>query len=166
MALQPVSHQSVRALTRFVAVGVTALVLCAMVATTSASALTSRDLAPPVATSLTAANISILGTVQHLDLGFSATLTIEGTNTAVAGEDVLFFLHNPFPQRGPLPGLGCEATTNAQGVASCSISLTQVVYTLIPLGYSASFLGNAHYAPATAQGYYALSDPPAPKQTS
>jgi hypothetical protein len=160
MAYQRLLSWCVSGVTRAVVIASMILMVCGLVSSTPAAAAKSHDVAEPLPTSLSAENLSIVDTVTNEDLTFSATLTLKGTSTPVPDEDILFYLHEPFPPPGPFPGVACDAMTNAQGVASCSTYLTQIIYTLDPLGYSASFLGNSRYLWATAQAYYAVSNRP------
>lgn len=150
-----------------VALAVVATAIFSAVGLTSPASADPAAGTAPVPTTLTAAPISIVATATHLDLTFSATLTTKGTGVPLPGQEILFFLHYPLGQAaGPFPGVVCITTTDLVGVAHCTTYLTQIVYTIDPLGYSASFLGNSHFGPSIAFGYYTVSTPPPPKTTS
>jgi hypothetical protein len=46
----------------------------------------------------------------------------------------------------------CTAVTNAQGVATCASSIQSGLGTLLNLGYTLSFAGDADYLASTARG--------------
>jgi hypothetical protein len=68
----------------------------------------------------------------HDIVTLSATLTLSGTSSGIAGQNITF----------TLGAQSCAGTTNAAGLASCSITLTQ-----IPGGYTvtASFAGSGNF---------------------
>jgi hypothetical protein len=111
----------------------------------------------PVATTLVAAPISLVATATTLTLTFSTRLTVTSTGAPVPGAAIQYYVHDPLPRQGPFPGLVCgDALTDANGVSTCSVNVFNIVWTLAPPGYAASFWGLPDFMPATAQGSYGL----------
>jgi hypothetical protein len=79
----------------------------------------------------------------NVTLPFTATLTRTATGLPVAGKPVRFLA-------GASPA--CNATTNAQGVASCTYTLSSLLGVVLGLGYSAVFDGDGEYAASSGRG--------------
>jgi hypothetical protein len=78
----------------------------------------------------------------HDVANLSATLTLSGTASGLAGQTITFTLGTQ----------GCAGTTNAAGVAACNITLTQTpgLYTVIAnFAGSGNFQGSSNSAPFT-----------------
>jgi MBG domain-containing protein len=91
-----------------------------------------------VQTSLTAQPISLLRSLLSAQATMTATLRSSAAGQPLAGQTVAF----------TLGGQSCSATTNANGIASCSVGLA--VALLNPGGYSAAYAGSANYLPSSA----------------
>lgn len=76
----------------------------------------------------------------RLNIGFDATLTAEGA--PLAGEEVVFSAGS----------YSCSGVTNANGMASCSLSLRGLLSTVLNFGYTAEFAGNPPYLPSSDSG--------------
>jgi hypothetical protein len=94
-------------------------------------------------TSLTAASVSIVSSILMLGVTFSATLTSQATGKGIAGQTVTF-------ADGSLAS--CSATTNANGVASCTASVLAVLGLLLSPSYSAAYAGGTDYLGANGAG--------------
>lgn len=79
---------------------------------------------------------------------YRATLTSRVTNGPLAGEVVTFSPNYPFGVGGEVGG--CQATTDASGVATCSVDAA--VGAAVPMGFHASYAGSATYHPTTGNG--------------
>ncbi len=96
----------------------------------------------PAATTLTVSAVVHLTFVGlNITLPFSATLTRTSTGAPVVGRTVRFV-----SGAGP----ACSATTNAQGVASCTYTLSSLFGVVLGLGYSAVFDGDEGHAASSA----------------
>jgi alpha-tubulin suppressor-like RCC1 family protein len=122
--------------------------------TESSGTLTGGEFIIP-ATKLTAAPVSIVGSILHLKLTYSATLTDASSGSPVPGEKVSF---------APNPNLlsaftavgSCSATTDAHGVASCSVNVLNVVPGLLATKYTATFVGDDQWGGSTGTGTISL----------
>jgi hypothetical protein len=95
-----------------------------------------------VPTKLVEAPVSIVGSLLSFKLTFSGTLSTLVPVQAVAGQTVIF----------AGGGATCSATTNASGVASCSVSVLSVVGLLLAPISTANFAGGNGYLPSKALG--------------
>jgi alpha-tubulin suppressor-like RCC1 family protein len=109
--------------------------------------------AGPVATKLTAAKVSVLGSLAKLSLTYSATLVSTATGAPVAGQVVSFSLSSPLNALIPS---SCSATSGSNGVASCSVSVLAAVSALLAGKYSAVYAGNTQYKASAASGSVSL----------
>lgn len=78
-----------------------------------------------------------------INLPFTATLTRTSTGAPIAGKAVRFIT-------GATPA--CNATTNTQGVASCTFTVSSLLSTVLGLGYSAVFDGDEQYTGSSGHG--------------
>jgi hypothetical protein len=92
-----------------------------------------------IATTLDAIDVHIVSSLGGLKIRFQATLTTSLSSTPIAGQTVSF--------TSSLLGLNthCDATTDANGVASCQAT----VNSLLGGGYTATFAGTSLYLPST-----------------
>jgi len=105
-----------------------------------------------VATRPTALSVSAPASVQN---GSSVTLTgtlLDGSS-AIAGKTVTL----------TLGAQTCSATTNASGVASCALVVTQPAGTYTT---TASFAGDTTYSPSAATGSISVTAAPGPRTTT
>ena len=93
-------------------------------------------------TDLVAAPVSVVGSVVHLSVTFSATLTSAETGAGVPDESIVF----------SWDGGTCTGTTNANGVGTCTANVLDIVELLRPPTYSASFAGAGDYGASNATG--------------
>lgn len=98
------------------------------------------------ATILVAAPVSVVGSLLSVSVTFSGTLNSVTTGKGIAGQIVTF-------SDGPAT---CSATTNASGVASCSVSVLDVVALLISTSYSAIYAEGPDYFASSATGKVTL----------
>lgn len=91
---------------------------------------------------LVAAPVTVLGSILTLTVTYSATLSDADTGAPLAGRTVSF----------TQSGASCSATTNATGLASCSVPILNIVAVLLGQPYAASFAGDATHLPATTSG--------------
>jgi hypothetical protein len=109
------------------------------------------------ATTLVATPVSIVQTVTTLHVTYSARLTETATGTPLAGQYVLFRDTALVPSANPLNDLLCEPITDANGWASCTVQISDLLngVTASP-AYTAQFFGTSQYLPQTATGSLAL----------
>ncbi|HEX3706514.1 MAG TPA: Ig-like domain repeat protein [Mycobacteriales bacterium] len=107
----------------------------------------------PIATTLTAAKVSVVASLTKLSLTYSATLTVTATGAPLPGQVVSFALSSPLNALIPS---SCHATTGSTGVASCSVSVLAAVSALLAGNYGAVYAGNTQYKASTAKGAVAL----------
>ncbi len=81
----------------------------------------------------------------------SGVLTTDSGTVPIVGRTVAFTLGSGTSAQK------CSATTNSSGAASCVI--TKVYQTMSPAPVTATFAGDAYYAPANASGNVAISTP-------
>lgn len=93
-------------------------------------------------THLVARPVSAVRSLLTLRVTYQATLTSATTAQPLAGRTVRF-AHG---------GTGCSAVTNADGVASCSVSVLNILAVLLGQPYGASFAGDESYGPSAATG--------------
>ena len=99
---------------------------------------------PPVPTTLTVPPVVHLTLVGlQIALPFKATLTRSSDGAAIAGKTVSFATG---------AGPACSDTTNAQGVASCTFTVSRLLGVVLGLGYSAAFGGDDDYVGSSGQG--------------
>lgn len=113
-------------------------------ATVADDVTASAELYDRAATTLTVpavVHVALVG--LQIKLPFTATLTRTSTGTPIAGKSVRFIA-------GATPA--CNATTNAQGVASCTFTVFSLLSTVLGLGYSAVFDGDGQYAGSSGHG--------------
>lgn len=79
---------------------------------------------------------------------YRAVLTSRVTGGALAGEVVAFTPNSPFGLGGGVGG--CQAVTDAGGVATCSVDAA--VAGGVVLGFTASYAGSATYHPTNGSG--------------
>ena len=98
---------------------------------------------PPVPTTLTVPPVVHLTLVGlQIALPFKATLTRSSDGAAIAGKTVSFATG---------AGPACSDTTNAQGVASCTFTVSRLLGVVLGLGYSAAFGGDDDYVGSSAR---------------
>ncbi len=85
------------------------------------------------ATTLSAAKATVNQSRRSWSLAFSATLTSQTTGLALSGQSITFTVATS----------SCKATTNAKGVASCSVSGSHTYSG--GTSYTAAFAGTADY---------------------
>ena len=105
-----------------------------------------------VATQPTSLSVSAPTSVQT---GNSATLsaTLLNGSTPIAGKTITLTLGTQT----------CSATTNASGVASCALTVTQPAGTYVT---RASFAGDTTYSPSAATGSISVTAAPGPRTTN
>lgn len=86
-------------------------------------------------------DVKLLG--GKLQISYTATLRDELSDAPLAGKTVSF-------SASGVPG--CSAITKANGMATCGVSFTGLVTTVLGRHYTARFAGDSVYAPALDQG--------------
>jgi hypothetical protein len=94
-----------------------------------------------------AAPVSIVRSILTVSVTFSATLTSQTTGKGISGQVVTF-------SDGPLAT--CSGTTNASGVATCTVSVLAVVALLFSPSFSAAYAGGTDYVASTTTGKVTL----------
>jgi hypothetical protein len=94
-------------------------------------------------TTLVAYPVSLVGSMLMVSVTFSGTMTSQATGKAIGGQKVTF-------RDGPLAT--CSAATDANGVASCTVSVLAVVALLLSPSYIASYAGGPDYLASNATG--------------
>jgi hypothetical protein len=94
-------------------------------------------------TKLVVASVSVVQSLLTLRVTFSGTLTSGVTGAGIAGQLVTF---------SDGGSTFCSATTNAKGVASCSVSVLNVLVLLFSPTYSATYAGSPVYGAESATG--------------
>jgi hypothetical protein len=97
-------------------------------------------------TTLVAAPVSVVGSLFHLSVTFSATLTSKVTGAGIPGQSVVFAGN----------GRTCTGTTNANGVATCTVPVLDIIGLLLHPKYTASYGGTANYKAANGTGAVTL----------
>ncbi len=101
-------------------------------------------LVPVAATAVTAAPAVLRVSPTQVTIGtVSATLSIVGTPTTIAGQTISFSV-------GATPL--CQGVTNAAGVASCTPGLVDLVGVVLASGYHANFAGHGGLLSSGASG--------------
>jgi len=97
-------------------------------------------------TTLTAAPVSLIRSVATISVTFSATLTSQVTGGGVGGQPVTFSWNTG--------NATCTATTTATGVATCTVSVLNVVGLVLCPTYTATFAppAGSDYLTSTATG--------------
>lgn len=98
-----------------------------------------------IATDLDAtATVALLNPGQLLGVSLRMTATLRDANgVPLANQTVVF---------KTALNAGCTATTGADGVARCSLTLQRLLGTVLGLGFTAEYAGSPTYRPATDRG--------------
>jgi hypothetical protein len=94
-------------------------------------------------TTLIVAPVSVVGSLLSGEITLSATLISQVTGKGIAG--VVLTIAD-----GPL--VTCTATTNANGVATCTVSVLGVLALVLSPSYSATYSGGTDYLASNAKG--------------
>jgi alpha-tubulin suppressor-like RCC1 family protein len=89
-----------------------------------------------IATTLVAADTKIIGSLLHLKVSYSATLTAQPNGTPVIGKAISFVSGGG--------GQSCSAITDSNGVATCTVNVS-VTFSK----YTATFAGSGLYLPSS-----------------
>jgi hypothetical protein len=101
----------------------------------------------PAPTTLVAVPVSVVGSLLLFSVTFSGTLTSQVTGKGISGQKMTF-------TDGPLAT--CSASTNANGVATCTVSVLGVVALLLGPFYSATYGGGTDYLASSTTGKVTL----------
>jgi hypothetical protein len=98
-------------------------------------------------TKLTTTPPTVLSSVLALKVTFSATLTSSTTGKGVSGQTVTF---------SDGSSVSCSGVTNASGVASCSVSVLDVLDILLTPSYKVSYAGGSDDVASSTAGTSSL----------
>ena len=93
-------------------------------------------------TALVAKPAAVVPSLLSVKVTMSARLTSLATGLPIAGQPIRF----------ALGGSSCNATTNADGQATCSVSVLNAVWLALGRDYHATYAGTANYLPSSATG--------------
>jgi hypothetical protein len=107
-----------------------------------------------IPTSIAAASVSAVGSLANDSITFSAQLTSQYGGTGVPSKTITFTMSSLGED------VGCQATTDSSGVATCSIPILQAsaetIRTVAPLllddRYTATFAGDDIFQPSDSAG--------------
>jgi hypothetical protein len=100
----------------------------------------------PAGTMLVAHPVSVAGSLLHLSVTFSATLTSKVTRAGLPGQSVVFHWD----------GGTCTGTSNARGVATCRVSVLNIIDLLLRPTYSASHAATPNDNASRDSGFVTL----------
>ncbi|MHB8329830.1 MAG: DUF7619 domain-containing protein, partial [Acidimicrobiales bacterium] len=113
----------------------------------------------PAPTALVAAAVSVIQSLTGSKVTYSAALSSKVTGQPLSGEQVAFSIPGTGATLGSLTGASCSATTDVQGVASCTVSVLNVVPGALSGGYEAAFAGTGNYLGSKATGALVVGTP-------